>query len=106
MENSGGIQASLAGRYAMALFDLARERKAIDAVSASLATLKSGLTKSDDLRRLTTSARVDVLPQYTPDGRFILYTHEGQNLRGRILRMDAATGAHKTKVTRKGPSPR
>ena len=42
----------------MALFDLARERKAIDAVSASLATLKAGLTDSDDLRRLTTSPLV------------------------------------------------
>ena len=42
----------------MALFDLARERKAIDAVSASLANLKSGLTDSDDLRRLTTSPLV------------------------------------------------
>ena len=32
MENSGGIQASLAGRYATALFELARDNNAIDAV--------------------------------------------------------------------------
>ena len=52
MENSGGIQASLSGRYATALFGLARDEKAIDAVSASLATLKAALAESDDLRNL------------------------------------------------------
>ncbi|MFZ5704259.1 MAG: F0F1 ATP synthase subunit delta [Pseudomonadota bacterium] len=58
MENSGGIQASLSGRYATALFDLARDEKAIDAVSASLQTLKGALADSDDFRRLTTSPLV------------------------------------------------
>ncbi|ATE65012.1 F0F1 ATP synthase subunit delta [Rhizorhabdus dicambivorans] len=58
MENSGGIQASLSGRYATALFDLARDEKAIDAVSASLQTLKGALTESEDFRRLTTSPLV------------------------------------------------
>ncbi len=55
MENSGGIQASLSGRYATALFDLARDEKAIDTVSASLQALKTALAESDDFRRLTTS---------------------------------------------------
>lgn len=55
MENSGGIQASLSGRYATALFELARDEKAIDAVSNSLSGLKAALTESDDFRRLTTS---------------------------------------------------
>lgn len=55
MENSGGIQASLGGRYATALFGLARDEKALDAVSASLATLRAALAESDDLRKLTTS---------------------------------------------------
>ncbi|MBW8911489.1 MAG: F0F1 ATP synthase subunit delta, partial [Sphingomonas sp.] len=41
MENSGGIQASLSGRYATALFGLARDEKQIAAVSASLAKLKA-----------------------------------------------------------------
>ncbi|RYE53968.1 MAG: F0F1 ATP synthase subunit delta, partial [Rhizobiaceae bacterium] len=45
MENSGGIQASLSGRYATALFDLARDEKAIDAVSTSLQTLKATLAE-------------------------------------------------------------
>lgn len=55
MENSGGIQASLAGRYATALFELARDERKLDAVSNSLAALKAGLAESDDLRELTTS---------------------------------------------------
>ncbi|MCZ4340846.1 F0F1 ATP synthase subunit delta [Sphingomonadaceae bacterium G21617-S1] len=55
MENSGGIQASLSGRYATALFGLARDEKALDAVSSSLATLKGTLAESDELRQLTTS---------------------------------------------------
>ena len=58
MENSGGIQASLSGRYASALFDLARESKKIDAVEASLSTLDSAMAQSDDLRRLTLSPMV------------------------------------------------
>lgn len=55
MENSGGIQASLAGRYATALFDLARESKAIDSVGKSLAALESALSKSADFAALTNS---------------------------------------------------
>ena len=55
MDNSGGIQASLAGRYATALFGLARDEKQLDAVGASLATLKASLADSDDFRTLTTS---------------------------------------------------
>jgi F-type H+-transporting ATPase subunit delta len=52
---SGGIQASLAGRYAIALFELANERKQLDAVGESLAALKQALADSDDFRALTTS---------------------------------------------------
>jgi F-type H+-transporting ATPase subunit delta len=55
VENSGGIQASLAGRYAMALFELARDERQLEAVGASLASLKQALADSDDLRVLTTS---------------------------------------------------
>lgn len=59
MENSGGIQgnitAGLAGRYAVALFDLARESDAIDGVAKSLATLRSGLSESTDLSALIAS---------------------------------------------------
>ena len=58
MENSGGIQASLAGRYALALFELARDNKALDSVAASLETLKSALADSADLKALTQSPLV------------------------------------------------
>lgn len=55
METSGGIQASLAGRYATALFDLAREAKSIDAVESSLAKVRAALDESDDFRTLVNS---------------------------------------------------
>ena len=55
MDNSGGIQASLAGRYATALFELARDEKQLGAVGASLAALKQALAESPELRALTTS---------------------------------------------------
>jgi F-type H+-transporting ATPase subunit delta len=58
VENSGGIQASLAGRYATALFGLARDERQLEAVGASLASLKQALAESDDLRALTTSPLV------------------------------------------------
>ena len=55
MEISGGIQASLAGRYATALFELARDEKQLEAVGASLAAVREALRDSADLRTLTTS---------------------------------------------------
>lgn len=55
MENSGGIQASLAGRYALALFELARDGKALESVATSLATLKQAVAESADLKALTQS---------------------------------------------------
>ena len=54
----GGIQASLGGRYALALFDLARDSKSIDTVEASLAKVRDALAQSDDFRALTTSPLV------------------------------------------------
>jgi F-type H+-transporting ATPase subunit delta len=59
VETSGGIVAGLSGRYATALFDLARDAKAVDAVAASLASVTAGLAESADLRRLTTSPMID-----------------------------------------------
>ena len=58
MENSGGIQASLAGRYATALFGLARDENQIDAVSRSLDTLEAAISESADFRSLVTSPLV------------------------------------------------
>ena len=59
METSGGIQASLAGRYASALFDLARDEKQIDAVSRSLDSLNQALADSREFDQLVTSPLVD-----------------------------------------------
>jgi len=58
VENSGGIQASLAGRYATALFGLARDENQIDAVTRSLDTLEAAMSESADFRALATSPLV------------------------------------------------
>lgn len=55
VDHSSGIRASLAGRYATALFALAEEKNSIDAVQASLATLSGMLAESADLRALISS---------------------------------------------------
>ncbi len=61
-----GMQASLAGRYATALFELARDgsgesggARAIEAVERSLSTVQAALRESDEFARLTTSPLVD-----------------------------------------------
>lgn len=58
METSGGIRASLAGRYASALFDLARDQKQIDSVGRSLDALNQALADSKDLSELVDSPLV------------------------------------------------
>jgi F-type H+-transporting ATPase subunit delta len=52
---SGGIQASLSGRYAMALFELARDGRDLDAVSKDLDAVSQALSESEDLRSLIRS---------------------------------------------------
>ncbi len=52
---SGTTSAELADRYATALFELARERDALDRVSADLDSFKAMVAASDDLRRLIRS---------------------------------------------------
>jgi F-type H+-transporting ATPase subunit delta len=58
VETSGGIQASLAGRYASALFALARDERKIDAVGRSLDLLGQALVDSKDFDGLVTSPLV------------------------------------------------
>ena len=53
MDNSGGIQASLSGRYAKALFELAAESTSIDKVGASLGGLSAALAGSPEFVALT-----------------------------------------------------
>ncbi|KPP91516.1 MAG: F0F1 ATP synthase subunit delta [Erythrobacter sp.] len=50
MDISAGIQASLAGRYAAALFELASENGTVSAVEKDLETLRAALAESADLR--------------------------------------------------------
>ena len=52
MELSAGIQASLAGRYASALFELASEAGTVSAVESDLDNLDAALRESSDLRAL------------------------------------------------------
>jgi F-type H+-transporting ATPase subunit delta len=58
VENSSGIQASLSGRYATALFGLALEQKKLDAVGESLAAVAKALGESADFKALTTNPLV------------------------------------------------
>ena len=52
---TGTVVSGVAGRYASALFDLAREQRAIDAVAADLDRFDAMLRDSPDLRRLVKS---------------------------------------------------
>jgi F-type H+-transporting ATPase subunit delta len=58
VETSGGIRASLAGRYASALFDLARDQRQIDSVSRSLDALAQALLDSKEFAELIASPLV------------------------------------------------
>jgi len=55
---SAGIQASLAGRYASALFELASENGTVTAVESDLEKLGAALSESDDLRSATTNPQL------------------------------------------------
>ena len=52
---SGTAEGGLAGRYANAVFELAQDQKAVDAVSADLTSLRKALESSSDLNRLVRS---------------------------------------------------
>ena len=58
MELSAGIQASLAGRYASALFDLASEAGTITAVESDLEKLSEALRESSELSALIRNPEV------------------------------------------------
>ena len=59
METSSGIQASLAGRYATALFGLARDERQIEAVGNGLDRLSQALVDSRDFSELVSSPLID-----------------------------------------------
>jgi F-type H+-transporting ATPase subunit delta len=58
VENSGGITASLQGRYASALFDLASEQGFVTAVESDLEKLGEALKGSTDLAALIRNPKV------------------------------------------------
>ncbi len=58
MENSSGITASLQGRYASALYELASEKKAVKAVESDLDALGQAILGSADLAALIRNPQV------------------------------------------------
>ena len=58
MDNSGGITASLQGRYASALFDLASEQGNVSAVESDLESIGEAIRISDDLAALIRNPRI------------------------------------------------
>jgi F-type H+-transporting ATPase subunit delta len=58
VELSAGIKASLAGRYASALFELASEAGTVTAVESDLDSLEAGLRESAELRALIKNPEV------------------------------------------------
>jgi F-type H+-transporting ATPase subunit delta len=58
VENSGGIKASLQGRYASALFDLASENGTVTAVEADLDRVEKAIRESDDFGALIRNPQV------------------------------------------------
>jgi F-type H+-transporting ATPase subunit delta len=58
VENSGGIKASLQGRYASALFDLASENGTVTAVEADLDRVEQAIRESDDFGALIRNPQV------------------------------------------------
>ncbi len=64
MANDDPIMASMAGRYATALFDLAKEQNQLDAVDAQLDQFLAMLNDSADLRNMVKS------PVFSADDQF------------------------------------
>jgi F-type H+-transporting ATPase subunit delta len=58
VENSGGIKASLQGRYAAALYELASEAKAVAAVESDLERLGAALAESAEFAALIRNPEV------------------------------------------------
>ncbi|APG63028.1 ATP synthase F1 subunit delta [Sphingorhabdus lutea] len=58
MEHSGGISASLAGRYATALFELAGDSKTVASIEKDLTALKAAVSESMSLKILMTDPKI------------------------------------------------
>ena len=55
MSSSASLTSGVAGRYATALFEIAKESKSVDTVEVDLDALSAALTESEDLRRMIAS---------------------------------------------------
>ena len=75
MENSGGITASLQGRYASALYELASERKKVSVVEGDLDQLGQAILVSSDLAALIRN------PRLTREGAAAAMTNLGAHLK-------------------------
>jgi F-type H+-transporting ATPase subunit delta len=65
------MMASMAGRYAAALFDLAKEHKQLKGIEADLAAFRRLLDGSDDLRRLVRSPVISAEDQEKAIGALV-----------------------------------
>ncbi len=85
MEISAGIQASLAGRYASALFELASEKDCVSAVETDLENLDVALGESADLAELIKNpgvSRSDLGKAMTALGKLLKLSDLTQNFLG------------------------
>ena len=55
MSSSASLTSGVAGRYATALFEIAKESKSLDKVEADLLALEAALAESADLRGMIAS---------------------------------------------------
>lgn len=55
MSSSASLTSGVAGRYATALFEIAKESNSVETVEADLDALDAALTESEDLRRMIAS---------------------------------------------------
>jgi F-type H+-transporting ATPase subunit delta len=59
------LVSDIAGRYATALFELARDQDGLDAVAGDVATIRAAIAESADLRRLVSNPIYDAKTQST-----------------------------------------
>ncbi|GJD47579.1 ATP synthase subunit delta [Methylobacterium crusticola] len=86
---SGSPLAGVAGRYASALFELAREERSVDAVAEGLERFDALLSESADLRRLVRSPAFSAGDQVKAI-EAVLASAEIGGLAGNFIRLSAA----------------
>ena len=87
--DAGPLVTGVAGRYASALFDLAREERALDAVSADLDRVTGLIEESADLKRLVMSPVFTAEQQQAAIAAVLERAGIGGGLAGRFVRLVA-----------------